>query len=664
MTSSHPQIRSSIKSRLIKSFTIAILIPSLVTAILGVLMIRGQIYDQAQSRLDSDIESAKEIYGNYLERLKDALRIHATRMIVYEALESGDTTRLVAEMERIRAAEGLDLLTLVDTTGHVFYRTRNPLMKGDDETSDPFIQHVLRGKTPIASTDIISREELLKESPQLADQATMDVTPTRMAGPSGKSRITSGMALKGAAPVFTSGGRFVGILVGGMLINRNYEIVDKVRTTVFKEESYKGRQVGTATIFQDDVRVSTNVRNTDGKRAITTRVSAEVADAVLRHGNTWRQRAFVVNDWYISAYTPIRNLLGNTIGMLYVGSLEQPYLDILWKNLYVFLGITILAMGVISMVAVKIANRISRPIHAMADAARKISEGDYSQKVETSSMDEIGFLAQNFNTMVTQLLRAHNELREWGETLERKVEKRTAELKAMQTHLIQTEKLAGVGKLAAGVAHEINNPLTCVLTNSCLMLSDLPQDDPRRGDLQMIVDETLRCRKIVKGLLDFARQTNPQKHNLNLNQVANDVLSLIRNQASFQNIAIETSWDPAIPDVAADADQMRQVLLNIVLNASDAMAKGGTLSIRSSFDDETNRVILRISDTGAGIPIEIQDKLFEPFFTTKKNGTGLGLAIAYGIMERHKGALRVESVPGQGTTISVILPAEAKSIDD
>ena len=664
MTSSHPQIRSSIKSRLIKSFTIAILIPSLVTAILGVLMIRGQIYDQAQSRLDSDIESAKEIYGNYLERLKDALRIHATRMIVYEALESGDTTRLVAEMERIRAAEGLDLLTLVDTTGHVFYRTRNPLMKGDDETSDPFIQHVLRGKTPIASTDIISREELLKESPQLADQATMDVTPTRMAGPSGKSRITSGMALKGAAPVFTSGGRFVGILVGGMLINRNYEIVDKVRTTVFKEESYKGRQVGTATIFQDDVRVSTNVRNTDGKRAITTRVSAEVADAVLRHGNTWRQRAFVVNDWYISAYTPIRNLLGNTIGMLYVGSLEQPYLDILWKNLYVFLGITILAMGVISMVAVRIANRISRPIHAMADAARKISEGDYSQKVETSSMDEIGFLAQNFNTMVTQLLRAHNELREWGETLERKVEKRTAELKAMQTHLIQTEKLAGVGKLAAGVAHEINNPLTCVLTNSCLMLSDLPQDDPRRGDLQMIVDETLRCRKIVKGLLDFARQTNPQKHNLNLNQVANDVLSLIRNQASFQNIAIETSWDPAIPDVAADADQMRQVLLNIVLNASDAMAKGGTLSIRSSFDDETNRVILRISDTGAGIPIEIQDKLFEPFFTTKKNGTGLGLAIAYGIMERHKGALRVESVPGQGTTISVILPAEAKSIDD
>jgi two-component system NtrC family sensor kinase len=664
MTSDHPQIRSSIKSRLIKSFTIAILIPSLITAILGVLMIRAQIYDQAQSRLDSDIESAKEIYSNYLERLKDALRIHATRMIVYGALENGDTTRLVAEMERIRKAERLDLLTLTDKTGHVFYRTRNPSVKGDDERGDPFIQHVLNKKTPVASTDIISSEELLKESPQLVDQASMVVTPTPMAGPSDKSQITSGMMLKGAAPVFTADGRFVGVLVGGILINRNYEIVDRVRTIVFKEELYKGQQVGTATIFQDDVRVSTNVRNTDGSRAITTRVSAQVADAVLKQGNTWRQRAFVVNDWYISAYAPIRNLLGNTIGMLYVGSLEQPYKDILWKNLYVFLGVTILAMGIISMVAIRIANRISRPIHAMADAARKIAEGDYSQKVETSSSDEIGFLANNFNAMVAELVRAHQELREWGETLERKVEQRTAELKAMQTHLVQTEKLAGVGKLAAGVAHEINNPLTCVLTNSCLILADLPPEDPRRQDLQMIVDETLRCRKIVKGLLDFARQTKPQKQNLDLNQVTGDVLALIRNQASFQNIAIETALDPKIPLVAADADQMRQVLLNIFLNAADAMVQGGNLSIRSLFDAKANKVILRISDTGPGIPMEIQDKLFEPFFTTKKSGTGLGLAIAYGIMERHKGELKVESVPGQGTTIAVILSADAKSIDD
>jgi two-component system NtrC family sensor kinase len=389
-----------------------------------------------------------------------------------------------------------------------------------------------------------------------------------------------------------------------------------------------------------------------------------VANAVLGRGDTWRGRAFVVNDWYISAYAPIRNLLGNTIGMLYVGILERPYQDILWKNLYVFLGITLLAMGLISIIAMKVANRISRPIRDMANAARKIAEGDYSQKVEISSDDEIGFLANNFNTMVSELVRAHQELKDWGETLERKVEQRTAELKTMQAHLIQSEKLAGVGKLAAGVAHEINNPLTCVLTNSSLLMEDLPSGDARREDLQTIVNETLRCRKIVKGLLDFARQTKPQRQALDLNKVAEDVLALVRNQASFQNITVQTELDPKIPSVLADADQMRQVVMNILLNAVDAMPQGGALRIRSSFEPKPNQVMLRISDTGSGIPIEIQDKLFEPFFTTKTNGTGLGLAVAYGIMERHKGALKVESAPGYGTTMTVILSADVRTIDD
>jgi two-component system NtrC family sensor kinase len=254
------------------------------------------------------------------------------------------------------------------------------------------VQYVLKKRAPVSSTDIVDQPELVKESQQLATQASMEITPTPMAGPSAKTQIVSGMTLKGAAPVFTATGRFVGVMVGAVLINRNYEIVDKIRRTVFKEESYKGQQVGTATIFQDDVRISTNVRNADGSRAITTRVSAEVADAVLLRGDTWRSRAFVVNDWYISAYAPIGGLRGSTIGMLYVGTLERPYKDILWRNLYVFLGITILAMGLISIVAMKIANQISRPIRAMADAAKKITEGDYSQQAGNQLDDGVGFL--------------------------------------------------------------------------------------------------------------------------------------------------------------------------------------------------------------------------------------------------------------------------------
>jgi two-component system NtrC family sensor kinase len=656
-------IRSSIKARLTKSFTIAILIPSLVTAVVGVRMIRDQIYAQAQARVISDLESAKEIYQNYLDRLKDTLRIHATRRVVYGALETKESAELAAEMNRILEAERLDILTLTDDRGTVFYRTRNPSVIGDDQSKDLFVQYVLKNHSPVASTDLVPREEMRRESQQLAIQASMEITKTPMSAPSIKSHIISGMMMKGAAPVFTANGRFVGVLIGGILLNRNYGIVDKIQKTVFKAESYQGREVGTATIFQDDVRISTNVRNADGSRAITTRVSAEVAQAVLMRGDTWRSRAFVVNDWYIAAYSPIRDLPGNTIGMLYVGSLEQPYKDVLWRNLFVFLGITILAMGLVGIVAIKIGSRITRPIRAMADAAENIAKGDYSQQVDISSDDEIGFLAGNFNTMVSELARAQQELRDWGEILERKVEQRTAELKAMQAQMIQSAKLAGVGKLAAGVAHEINNPLTCVLTNSSLILEDLPPDDPRREDLQTIVDETLRCRRIVKGLLDFARQTKPQKQQVDLNKVVEDVLALVRNQASFQNISIRTNLDPTLPSVLADADQMRQVVLNIILNAADAMPQGGTLNLCSNSDSKSKQVILRISDTGPGIPIEIQDKLFEPFFTTKKTGTGLGLAIAYGVMEGHNGQLKVESAPGHGTTITIILSTNIKATD-
>ena len=231
-----------------------------------------------------------------------------------------------------------------------------------------------------------SREELLKESPELADQAVMDITPTPMAGPSEKTPITSGMMMKGAAPVFTATGRFVGVLIGGVLLNRNYDLVDKIRTTVFKEESYKGQPVGTATIFQDDVRISTNVRNADGSRAITTSVSDEVADAVLKRGDTCRGRAFVVNDWYISAYAPIPPFGQSTIGMLYVGTLERPYQDILWRNLYVFLGITLLAMALVSIVAMSIADYISEPIHAMAMPRKKLPKAIIRKKSEIPRM--------------------------------------------------------------------------------------------------------------------------------------------------------------------------------------------------------------------------------------------------------------------------------------
>ena len=655
---------ATIQGRLVRNFAIAILVPAVVTSVVGVGMIRQHVFAQAQTQVNADLEAAKEIYQTSVDRLQDAIRIHATRMVIYGALTRRDTTGLAEEMDRIRRAEHLDVLTLTDADGRVFYRSGNPAAPAGGDADDGLVSLALKSLEPAAGTEVVAAGVLERESPALARQAAMTISPTPRARPTATRELRSGMMLRAAAPVSTPAGRLLGVLDGGVLLTRNYEIVDKIRRTVFKEEEYEGRPVGTATIFQNDVRISTNVRSADGTRAIGTQASAEVADAVLTRGETWRGRAFVVQDWYLAAYTPIRDFSGATVGMLYVGVLERPFTDSLWNSLLVFLGIAAGGVALVYLVSVRVARRISKPIHGMALAAQRIAQGDYSQAVDGGSDDELGYLAHSFNTMTTELQLAHKALRESADELERKVEARTAELKQMQAQMIQSEKMVAIGKLAAGVAHEINNPLTGVLTNSSLMLEDLADDHPWREDIQTIVNETLRCRKIVKGLLDFSRQTRPQRTLLDLNQVVEDTLALVRNQTVFRNTRIVYDLDPHLPTVLADADQMRQVVLNIVLNAAEAMVQGGELRVSSSPDIARKSVELRISDTGPGIPDDVRARIFEPFFTTKKTGTGLGLAVAYGIIERHHGQIRIDTARGRGTTFTISVPIGGTADDD
>ena len=655
---------TTIQGRLIRDFSLAILVPVLVTAIVGVGMIRQHVFAQAQTQVNASLEAAKEIYQNSLDRLEDAIRIHATRMVIYGALARRDTAGLAEEMDRIRRAEHLDFLTLVDSDGRVFYRSINPTAPTGQEADDDLVTLALERLAPVAATEIVPASILERESPALARQATITIAPTPRARPSAAAELRSGMLLRAAAPVTTPAGRMLGVLKGGVLLNRNSDIVDKIRSTVFKEEEYKGRPVGTSTIFQDDVRISTNVQAADGTRAIGTRASAEVADDVLSRGGTWRGRAFVVQDWYLSAYAPIRDLSGATIGMLYVGVLERPFTDSLWRSLLVFLGIAAGGVALVNLIAARVARRISGPIHDLRLAAHRIAQGDYTTPVQESTDDELGDLAHSFNTMSTEVESAHQALRESADELERKVEARTAELRRMQAQMIQSEKMVAIGKLAAGVAHEINNPLTGVLTNSSLMLEDMPDDHPWREDVQTIVNETLRCRKIVKGLLDFSRQTKPQRTPLDMNQVVEDVLSLVRNQTVFRSIRITYALDSKLPAVLADADQMRQVVLNIVLNAAEAMVEGGELRLSSSSDAAARTIDVVIADSGPGIPDDVRARIFEPFFTTKKTGTGLGLAVAYGIMERHRGELLIDTARGRGTTFTIRLPIEGTVDDD
>jgi len=646
----------TIQSQLILAFSIAILVPAFITGYVGMRIISDQVITRAENKTISDLNSAREIYRNKISEIHSVTRLTAVRKLVRSALIARDHGFLSKDFQDIIQREKLDILTITDSHGTVIARGRNSALYGDNILEDRFIERVIRMRQPVSGTDLLSHEMLVKASPELAAQALMDIIPT----PKAKERVdhqeTSGMLMASAVPVVDDNDNFLGALIGGVLINRNFEIVDKIKEVVHEGQIYHGNEIGTATIFQGDLRVSTNVMNADGSRAIGTLVSSEVYDAVLNQGKRWVGEAFVVNATYITAYEPIRDLMGNIIGILYVGVLKQPFDDVLQRTLAAFLGITFLGIVMIVFASIYLARRFSSPLTQLQWISKQIAEGNYTHDFAVRGPVEIEQLGRSLNQMSKQLETEKRELEEWATTLEKKVAERADEMKKINSQLFRSEKLASLGKLAAGVAHEINNPLTGILTNSSLLLEDLPADDPRREDVEVMVHETIRCREIVKRLLDFARQTKPQKRLADINALIENIILLVRNQTSFRNILIEKQLEAGLPEVLVDPDQIQQVFVNVILNAAEAMPKGGTLTIKSAISVGGQQLVVTLADTGPGIPEEVRERIFDPFFTTKEHGTGLGLSITYGIVEQHGGSISVESSVGKGSMFVIQLP--------
>jgi two-component system NtrC family sensor kinase len=302
---------------------------------------------------------------------------------------------------------------------------------------------------------------------------------------------------------------------------------------------------------------------------------------------------------------------------------------------------------------------VNRPIDKLLAATKKAAQGDLDQQVAIRSRDELGELSHSFNHMVLELKRSRDAIEEWTQTLEHRVQERTQELQRVQDQLVRAGKMAALGELAAGVAHEINNPLTGVLTFSSLMLKKVDENHPWKRDLENIVQQTTRCRNIVRGLLDFARQRKPDKKEWDIHTLIDRTLILVEQQAPFQNIKIVKNYWKDIPMLSVDGDQIQQVFMNVLLNAADAMGgNGGTLTILTHMKDGIAEI--SFTDTGCGIPKEHLSKLFDPFFTTKQtgSGTGLGLSISYGIIQSHSGDIEVESEMGKGSTFRIRLPIE------
>jgi two-component system, NtrC family, sensor kinase len=301
---------------------------------------------------------------------------------------------------------------------------------------------------------------------------------------------------------------------------------------------------------------------------------------------------------------------------------------------------------------------LNQPVRELIEGTHRVAQGDLDFQIPIRSEDELGIFGRSFNQMTQDLKRAKTALTEWGNRLEHLVEERTRDLREAQDRLVRSEKLASVGKLAAGVAHEINNPLTGVLTFSQLLMEEFPPETSQYQDLKVIHQETLRCRKIVRGLLEFSRQTAPEKRSVDIHVLLDEVLNIVANQESFQNIQLMRAMEGEVPPLMADRDQLKQVFFNIVVNASEAMVDGGTITIRTKYLPERSQVAIYFEDDGPGISPENLDKLFDPFFTTKEMGTGLGLAVSYGIIKVHRGNIEIKSKPGEGCQVVVTLPVE------
>jgi len=631
----------STRLKLIGSFLGVSLLVGIVSLFIGVRLLNEHVLGEAANRVRLDLNAAGEMYRTRIKYVKISLNINMLGYGFISTLEARNVPELVNRLERMAHLAELDFAGIVTEDGKTLCRIGpNSIPNDESQSENPITRPVIERRVPVSGTVVLQKEFLKAENPELAERAIITLISAKNADPLGGGKETSGMAIAAAIPVFDKNVLW-GVLYGGILLNRSENIVDTVRETVFQGENYNGRSIGTATIFLNDIRISTNVLNSDGNRAIGTRVSPEVKKTVLDTGKRWMGRAFVVSDWFITAYEPIEDIAGRRIGMLYVGVLEEKYTDIQRKVLAVFILITLAGMALATGLGYILADKIIKPVQRLINASQLVSEGSLTPDIGPISKGEIGLLQNTFKDMVAAMGRRRA---------------------ASEDKIIQSEKQASVGRLAAGVAHEINNPLTGVLTYSHMLLRRKDIAPEVRSDLETIVAATERVRKIVKGLLDFSRQTKLDPEATEINRLVSSTISLLENQALVKGVAIRFHPGENLPLVKLDRSQFQSVLINIIINALDATEPGGNVTVYTAtgiYGNGAGRkgIEITIADTGCGIPPENLDKLFDPFFTTKAigQGTGLGLSVSLGIVQRHGGNIRVQSEPGKGSRFFIWL---------
>lgn len=399
-------------------------------------------------------------------------------------------------------------------------------------------------------------------------------------------------------------------------------------------------------------------------------------------GQTFRTYALPNGERALGVVTPIENSSSCSAAECHAHPAEIKTLGVLDTNVslastdqsvaetrrQVLLYFAFAILGVAVLCVAFVEHMVGEPLKALNEGTRRLGSGDLGYQIHLQSSGELQDLANSFNTMSCQLAEARHEINAWACTLEQRVEEKSRELRGAQDEMLRVERMASIGKLAAVVAHEINNPLAGILTYAKLLKKRLSRetqpDTENINMLDLMESESRRCGDIVKNLMTFGRPTSMNREPADLNAIIDRCVRLVQHQLDLKNIELHQTPDNDLPLVRCDNGQIEQVVLALVMNAIDAMPNGGNLTLSSRLAMSGDQVQLEVRDDGVGMPPDVRANMFEPFFTTKERGRGLGLglAISRNIVDRHGGQIAVTSEPGHGTTFTITLPLQPLAV--
>ena len=670
-------IRSTIRYKLLVLVLFPILLIMPIALALAIVWGTNFTYEQLYIKVNTDLSVSHDIFSRIRQEYLNHLELLGESFIFRTAIEANNKSQLQVLTERLKNKSNFSYLYLLDEAGR---------FRSNDETrsarSSSALLNAFAGKASVG-VEVFNAADLENISKTLLDKVIIELVETPRARASERTREDRGMMIRALYPLKNTHGDVIAILDGGVLLNDNFQFVDTIRDLVYGPGSLAAGSIGTVTVFLDDVRINTNVPHGISDRALGTRVSDEVRTQVLDHGKTWIDRAFVVNDWYISSYEPIIDVDGKRIGMLYAGYLESPYRFALWQALAVLILLFLGLMWLSAAVSVRGAKSIFKPLESMSGVVQATSSGNAAARIgKIESRDELGELARGFDSMLNLLQQRSDEIQQWAGQLEHKVDERTTELvqknedlqhtivalRRTRQQLVVAEKLAALGELTAGVAHEINNPTQVMLGNLDVLVAQLGDSiTPVRDEVDLVIKQVYRIQGIVNNLLQYARPDEYAGYlsDVDVNATIEETLQLINHLHATCDFDIQLKLEATVA-VQINSQELQQVLVNLLSNAVHALpTSGGHVTVRSrNWADKG--VCICVRDNGHGIAEKELGRVFNPFYSTKGqgDGTGLGLSVSYGLIRRYGGTITVTSTQYEVTEFFIWLLKDPEWIED